>query len=570
VADLPAPTANATRLFGDVVVDLGFASREAVERAVQLARAQGKPTGQTLVEQGVLRHDQLARVVAERYELPYIDLSLYDVDMQAARLLDPVTARSYQALPVGFLSDGQELLLAMADPANAMVVDDIAMITGKAVLQACASADELHLLISRLESQAQASATSEASGEQTSEEQASEQREVAEFFAGPSEGGPAQQPELLHVLLSEARRRGAQSIHVSHAGSDTHAVLRIDGVLSDGLALSAEQTGELLARAKELAQISEHETTGTHEGRFRLQVGGHELHVSVLALTLADGEDLFLRVSDAHRPLLGLHELGMAPTEHDRFAYAISKPSGMVLLSGPAGSGTSTTAYAALAAINDGSRRIITVEQRIETTLPGVRQMQLSPEDQVSFSGALRGVLHAEPDVVMVSDVGEREHARASLEAAISGRLVLAAIHARDAAGAISRLAEAGVEPHLIAGGVDCVVSQRLVRVLCPHCKRQSGAPDSLLAEYGLTEAYEAAGCEHCAGGGYRGRTGVYEVLPVTEEIRALVLEGAARERILTAARLNGVRSLREDAVQKARAAITSIAEVERLTIGLL
>jgi type IV pilus assembly protein PilB len=558
VADASAPIATATRLIGDVAVELGFATREKVERAVALARARGRPTGQTLVEQGVLRHDQLARVVAERYDIPYIDLSLYDVDMDAAGLLDPEAARSYQAVPVGFLSGEEELLLAMADPANAMVLDDIAMITAKKIIPVCASADEIHLLIARLSSKPD-----------PDPQALPDSAEAAEFFTEPLEGEDPSEQTVIDMVLAEALRRGAQSVELANAGgeSDTHAVLRIDGTLTRGLTLSAEQTRELFKSVKDMAHIVEDPHRSTREGRFELDLGGRTLQVGALALTLSDGEDLLLKVKDAAKPALALGELGMQPTEQDRFAYALSRPAGMLLIAGPTASGVSSTLYAALAAITDGSRRVITIEERIDVTLAGARQLQLGEEDPAK---ALRGVLRAEPDIVMLSDVGEPQSARAALDAAISGRLVLAGMHARDATDALMRLADSGVEPHLISAGVDCVVAQRLMRVLCPHCKRPSGAGDSLLTEYGLTDAYEPAGCAHCAATGYRGRTGIYEVMPVTEEIRALILAGSDRGRILELASHNGVRSMREDAVAKARAGITSIAEVERMTAGLL
>lgn len=574
MSDLPDPVTTLSgragevpeRLIGDVVVDFGFAAREAVEEAVGLARAQGKPTGQTLVEQGALRHDQLARAVAERYGIDYVDLALYDVDMGAVGLLDMDAIRGYQAVPVSILDDGA-LLIVTADPMNALMLDDISMITGRHVKPACASADEIRILIMRLDnavpgaddpSQATDRGTPETRLELFAQEQAGEQGELA----------------VIRAMLAHALRRGSSGIHISlqsEGTDDTQIMLRIDGELSPGATLEYEAAQSALARLKNLAGIGGSASHGPREGHFTLSVDERQLHVRVLTLPLIDGEDAFLRITDRSKAPRSIDELGMLRTEQDRFAYAISRPSGMVIFAGPTHSGTTTTLYAALAAINDGSRSIITIEDHVELELPGARQMQLPTDEDVTFASGLRSVMHADPDVIMISQIGELQSAHAAVQAAIAGRMTLCAMHAPDAPSALTRLVEMGIEPHLVCAAVDCVIAQRLVRMLCPHCKRPSRAPASLLTEYGLhgSEALDAVGCPHCSGSGYRGRIGVFEVMPVTEEIRRLVLDRAPAEALAGAAMPHGMRRLGEDAIAKVRAGLTSISEMERMLATL-
>jgi type IV pilus assembly protein PilB len=243
-----------------------------------------------------------------------------------------------------------------------------------------------------------------------------------------------------------------------------------------------------------------------------------------------------------------------------------------VLVTGPTGSGKSTTLYAALGAVNDGSRSILTIEDPVESRIAGVKQMQVAPKAGMTFAGGLRAMLRADPDVIMVGEIRDRETAHIAVEAALTGHLVLSTLHTRDAPSALGRLIDMGIEPFLISSAIDCVVAQRLVRVLCQHCKQPSKAPESLLAEYGLyeSEAFEPVGCSRCAVTGYRGRLGIYEVMSVSEEIRALVLSRASVDEIAAAAMGQGMRRMREDGIAKVRAGQTSIAEIERMTTSML
>jgi type IV pilus assembly protein PilB len=548
------------RLIGDVVVDLGFATREKVEEAVEIARAQRKPTGQILVEQGILRHDQLARVVADRYGLDYIDLSVYELDMGAVNLIDMESIRRYQAVPVGFLEDGT-LLLAMADPTNVLTVDDIAMLTGRRVRSASASIEDLNILITRL-----------SRVEQSVEAIVEEEDAHAEEFVMDEADKDAPVIKLVHSVIADAIEQGASDIHIDPGEGDMRVLFRIDGVLSQTSTLKRSLATSVISRVKIMSEMDISERRVPQDGRFALTVSGRRVDVRVTTLPLVHGEGAYLRILDKGVTVRGLESLGMQRTEQDRFAHAIARPNGAVLVTGPTGSGKSTTLYAALGAVNDGSRSILTIEDPVESRIAGVKQMQVAPKAGMTFAGGLRAMLRADPDVIMVGEIRDRETAHIAVEAALTGHLVLSTLHTRDAPSALGRLIDMGIEPFLISSAIDCVVAQRLVRTLCPHCKRPSKAPESLLAEYGLyeSEAFEPVGCSRCATTGYRGRMGIYEVMSVTEEIRGLVLSRASVDEIAAAAMSQGMRRMRDDGIAKVRAGQTSIAEIERMTTSML
>ncbi len=549
------------RLIGDVVVDLGFATREKVEEAVEIARAQGKPTGQILVEQGILRHDQLARVVAERFGLEYIDLSVYELDMSAVNLIEMEAIRRYQAVPVGFLEDGT-LMLAMADPTNVLTIDDIAMLTGRRVRSASASIEDLNILIMRL-------SRVEQSVEEIVEEDDGDSE--SEFIMDEADKD-APVVKLVHSIIADAIEQGASDIHIDPGEGDMHVSFRIDGVLSLTSTLKRSMATSIISRIKIMSEMDISERRVPQDGRFALTVSGRRVDVRVTTLPLVYGEGAYLRILDKGVAVRGLESLGMQRTEQDRFAYAIARPNGAVLVTGPTGSGKSTTLYAALGAVNDGSRSILTIEDPVESRIAGVKQMQVAPKAGMTFAGGLRAMLRADPDVIMVGEIRDRETAHIAVEAALTGHLVLSTLHTRDAPSALGRLIDMGIEPFLISSAIDCVVAQRLVRTLCAHCKRPSKAPESLLAEYGLyeSEAFEPVGCTRCATTGYRGRMGIYEVMSVTEEVRSLVLARASVDDIAAAAMSQGMRRMRDDGIAKVRAGQTSIAEIERMTTSMI
>ncbi len=557
---------RSSRMIGEVVVDLGFADRETVEEAVRVAREQGRPTGEVLVAQGVLRSDQLARVVAERFGLDYVDLSVYDLDMGAVHLIGSDAAKRYRAVPVGFGEDGA-LLLAMADPTNVLTIDDVAMITGRRVRVGVASGEDLDLLLTRL---AGMDESIEGIVDGDAEVDAEAELEVGTLAEEADRDAPV--IKLVHSLIAQAVQQGASDIHLSPEEGDAKVLFRVDGVLSPAATIKRRMIAGVVSRIKIMGDLDIAEKRVPQDGRFALTIEGRRVDIRVVTLPLVYGESVVLRILDKGVTVQNLESLGMEPAELERFERAIAKPNGAVLVTGPTGSGKSTTLYGALSVLNDGERSILTIEDPVEQRMAGVKQMQIAPKAGVTFDVGLRSMLRADPDVIMVGEIRDRETAHIAVEAALTGHLVLSTLHTRDAPSALGRLMDMGIEPFLVSSAIDCVVAQRLVRMLCSHCKRPQSLSEAVLAEHGLTGAQplEAVGCSRCGGSGYRGRVGVYEVMTVDERIRTLVLEHGSVDEIAAAAEQAGMVRLREDGMQKVRAGLTSIAEIERMTSSLL
>jgi type IV pilus assembly protein PilB len=559
----PKNPGRSTRMIGEVVVDLGFADAEAVEDAVSAARAQGRPTGLVLVERGVLRHDQLARVVAERFGLDFVDLSVYDLDMGAVNLVSVEAAKRYQAVPVGY-TDDSSLVLAMANPTNVLTIDDIGMMTGRRIRPAAASVEDLNLLLQRL-------ARMDESIEDLADDETEEGDDGASVLVDEADND-APIIKLVHSIVAQAIQQGASDIHVNPEEGDTRVLFRVDGVLMPAATVKRKMAAGVVSRIKILADLDISERRMPQDGRFALTVDGRRVDIRVVTLPLVYGEGAVMRILDKSVVVDGLESLGMQAAELERFRAAVQRPNGAVLVTGPTGSGKSTTLYAALHVVNDGERSILTIEDPVEQRIAGIKQMQIAPKAGVTFDVGLRSMLRADPDVIMVGEIRDRETAHIAVEAALTGHLVLSTLHTRDAPSALGRLIDMGIEPFLVSSAVDCIVAQRLVRALCQHCRQPQKVPDSVLEEYGLAgaEPFEPVGCSRCSGSGYRGRVGLYEVMTVSERIRTLILEHASVDDMVAVALEEGMLRLRDDGIQKVREGSTSIAEVERMTTSLL
>jgi type IV pilus assembly protein PilB len=418
----PRRPGRSARMIGEVAVDLGFADRLSVEDAVAAARAQGRPTGLMLVERGVLRHDQLARVVAERFGLDYVDLSVFDLDMGAVNLISAESAKRYQAVPVGFGEDGS-LLLAMANPTNVLTIDDIAMMTGRRVRAAAASVEDLNLLLTRLTQM-------DESIEDLVDEEVDDEADGLQIDQADSD---APIIKLVHSIVAQAIQLGASDIHVNPEEGDTRVLFRVDGVLSPAATVKRRMAVGVVSRIKIMADLDISEKRVPQDGRFGLTVEGRRVDIRVVTLPLVNGEGVVLRILDKGVKVEGLESLGMQPDEMERFTRAVTRPNGAVLVTGPTGSGKSTTLYAALHVLNDGERSIITIEDPVEQRIAGIKQMQIVPKAGVTFDVGLRSMLRADPDVIMVGEIRDRQTAHIAVEAALTGHLVLSTLHAERA-----------------------------------------------------------------------------------------------------------------------------------------
>ena len=554
---LPAgpPPGRTTALIGEIVVDLGYADRDAVERAVAVGRERGRPTGEMLVELEAITPDQLAEVLALRFGVDHVHLTNFPVDMAAANLVNPSVAKRLEAVPVGFVGNAT-LVVAMRDPANVVAIDDIAMLTGYNVRPAVATAEDIHALIARL------------NRFESVEEEPEEPAEEVEAGELREEAGDAPVIKLVNSLLAQAVELGASDIHFEPRDGGLEVRMRVDGVMVDSTQVPARMTAGVVSRLKIMGNLDIAERRRPQDGRIGINVDGRRVDVRAVVLPLVAGESVVLRVLDQGNVPLGLEELGLDEGDRRRLDDALHRSHGGVLATGPTGSGKSTTLYAALMAINDRERTIVTIEDPVEYRLEGIKQIQVNEKVGVTFASGLRSIMRADPDTIMVGEIRDAESARIAVEAAITGHLVLSTLHTNDAPTAMARLVEMGIEPYLVASSITGVVGQRLVRRLCESCSRPVKIPAAALeaGAEGQVDVREAVGCQRCGNTGYRGRIGLYEVMEVTQAIREAILERAPAEQIAAVAVSEGMRRLRDDGMAKVTAGITSLAEVTRVT----
>jgi type IV pilus assembly protein PilB len=547
----------------DVLVDLGYVPEDRARMAIEEARTAGQPPERLLLGQGAIDADQLSRAVAERYGLDHVDLANYQVDMAAANLISVNTARRYRALPVGFVDKGT-LLVAMADPTNVLAVDDIQIATALDCRVAVAADEDIDALIGRLNTLQ--SAVSEAVTE--GEAEADELAEVSEMEVS-AEDAPV--IKLVYSILGQAVGEGASDVHFEPGEAEMRVRFRVDGVLREAAHVPKRMINAVVSRVKIMSDLNIAEKRVPQDGRVSVTVEDRRVDLRITTLPTQRGEGATIRILDKDNAQRSLDELGMDGTARERFASAFHQAYGAVLVTGPTGSGKSTTLYASLQEINDVERNIITIEDPVEYRLDGINQINVNRKAGLDFATGLRSILRADPDVVMVGEIRDAETARIAIEAALTGHLMLTTLHTNDAPGAITRLTKMGIEAFLTASAVDCVVAQRLARKLCSHCKQRTIVPPQALADAeirvgGELEAYEPTGCSRCNQSGYKGRVGLYSVMKMSDRIKEMTVAQSPEAEVAAVAREEGMLTLREDGVAKIRAGLTSLEEVIRVT----
>ena len=553
-------------LLGEILVAVGDLSSSA--RDIALAQQQAKPgrrLGELLLTQKSITPLQLARALASQSGLPLLETIPPEAALaELGSKLSLAYLKDLRIFPLGQQEGG--LRVAVADPYDSRPLNDLAILTGERILAVVAPADEILRAINR-----------------DFERRSEGAKEMVEEIAAGENDSRAPEPEdLLDVsdeapvirfvnsLITQGYKERASDIHIEPFETELIVRYRIDGILYEALRPPHKSHAAIVSRIKIMAALNIAEKRLPQDGRFRVRIAGKDVDVRVSTLPTAFGERVVLRLLDHGSQVLQLEDIGLAVDLLHQLDVMIRKSHGIFLVTGPTGSGKTTTLYAALTRLNNREKNIITVEDPIEYQLPGVGQIQVNAKIDLTFANGLRSILRQDPDIIMVGEIRDAETAEIAVQSALTGHMVFSTLHTNDAAGALTRLVEMGIEPFLAASSIVGIIAQRLVRQICPHCRESYRPSPNLLADAGLPDDgalyYRGRGCERCLGLGYRGRSGIYELLPVDEETRELLLARKDAATIKGAAQRKGMKSLRDAGLAKAAAGETTLEEVLRVT----
>jgi type IV pilus assembly protein PilB len=545
-----------------LLVDDGLITQSDLQTAFARQAESGEALTRVLVDEGMLDENTLARAMAGHMGVEFINLGDMTVDAGAASLIPEALARRYGVMPIGF--EGEDLVVAMADPGNVLVMDDIRAITGLRVVPKVATSSDIDDAIRRIGRMDGSVA------------------ELAHLVADDDEGDDltsvqaaveeAPIVKLVNTLVSRAVNERASDIHIEPGERDLRVRFRIDGVLHEVMTTPKSVSGAVVSRLKIMADLDIAERRIPQDGRVSLRVAGRPIDLRVATLPTIYGEKVVLRILDKDDAVLSLPDLGFLPQTLAQYEESYTKPYGAILVTGPTGSGKTTTLYSTLNAINRPELNAITVEDPVEYRLPGVTQVQVNRKVGLQFATVLKAILRSDPDIVLVGEVRDVETAKIAIEAALTGHLVLTTLHTNDAASSIGRLIDMGVEPYLVSSALDCVLAQRLARKLCERCKTPQQAPAEVAARMGFPDSgpltvYTAVGCKVCSDTGYRGRVAINEVMTVTEDIQRMAVEHRPSDEIRAVAMQQGMITLRQDGMEKVRLGITTLEEVLRVVV---
>jgi len=552
---------------GDILLEDGLITTDQLGVAVDQHQTLGRSLGRVLVDQGILSETQLVAALAQQIGLRFIDLSDFPVDGSALARIPGSVCRQHMAIPIGF-EDGR-IVVAMADPANVFAADDIRTISGYEVLPAVATRADVAAAIDRYYR-----ADSDLDDLTTALEDADEA--TGDDLAGLKEVvEDAPIVKFVNLLITQAIQDRASDIHLEPTEHDLRVRYRIDGVLHEVMRSPKSIQSGVISRLKIMADINIAERRIPQDGRLSVSAHGKKIDLRVATLPTVWGEKVVMRILDNSTARLDLSELGFTQNNYERYSESFGKPYGMILVTGPTGSGKSTTLYATLNILNRPEVNIITVEDPVEYRLPGISQVQTNVKAGLTFASSLRSILRSDPDIVLIGEIRDHETAQIAVEAALTGHLVLSTLHTNNAPSAITRLTEIGIEPFLVGSAVDAVLAQRLARRLCMKCKEAYTPTEETLTAAkvnwdlaaGIPTLYRPVGCPSCSSTGYKGRMALHEVMMVNEEIERLAVEHAPATEITAAALRSGMVTLRNDGMTKVLNGTTSIDEILRVVV---
>ncbi len=562
------------RKIGEILIEKGVITEDQLQEALSIqAERPGRKIGEILIKQKYITESELKSALAEQFGLPFlphIDISRIPED--AVNKIPINYARKNEVIPVE--QRGNVVVIAISDPTNVSVVDDLQVLLGTTVIPVVATSGEISNAINNAYNRA-----TNAAGEMIED---LEGEELGTVTSELEEGEPADLLDsvdeapiirLVNSLLFQAVKQNVSDIHIEPFEKDVSIRYRIDGVLHNILKIPRRFHSSVVSRVKIMAGLNIAEKRLPQDGRIRTKVAGKDVDIRVSTIPTIFGERVVMRILDRSSVLLGLEEIGLSGDKLEKFKKLLRRSNGIILVTGPTGSGKTTTLYAALNKINSEDKNIMTIEDPVEYQLKGISQIQVNPKINLTFAAGLRSILRQDPDVVLVGEIRDFETAEIAIQASLTGHLVFSTLHTNDAPSAVTRLIDMGVEPYLISSSLVAVLAQRLVRTICPHCKVEYEPTDAELREIGIKredlkngKLYRGQGCEYCMYTGYRGRTGIFELFIVSDRIRKMITQKKDASEIRKAAIEEGMSTLKEDGARKVIEGITTIEEVLRVT----
>jgi type IV pilus assembly protein PilB len=566
--------ASAERL-GELLVREGLITREQLQQALQEQRTSGMRLGYMLVKLGFVQETEITKMLARQYRMPAVDLSRFEVDPKIAKLIPAEVAVKHSVLPLK--REGRTLTVAMADPTAQGVVEDLKFITRYDIFPVIAGEYTLRTAIERHYEQTDAQLQNLLKDMEEEEDlELIEEKDDDEGSGGGMQlADDAPVVKLINGILTDAVRRGASDIHIEPFEKEIRVRYRVDGALLEIMKPPVKLKAALTSRVKIMSSLNIAERRVPQDGRIKLKMGRRVIDFRVSTLPVLFGEKIVLRILDKGNLTLDLQKFGFEPKAEKDLLRAILNPYGMVLVTGPTGSGKTTTLYSALSRINTLEVNIMTAEDPVEYNIHGINQVLVRTEIGMTFAAALRAFLRQDPNIIMVGEIRDLETGGIAIKAALTGHLVLSTLHTNDAASTITRMVDMGIEPFNVASAVNLIVAQRLVRRICSDCKQEWQYSEEELSALGLTDQeareivfYKGAGCDACGGTGYRGRQGLYEVMTLSPEIRRMILKGSSAPELMEQAVEDGMLTLRMDGLMKIKKGVTTLEEVVKETAG--
>ena len=546
---------------GDLLIEAGLISAEQLEKALSVQKKTGERLGRVLINLGYVTEESMIEVLEFQLGVPHVDLHAVTVPREIAAAIPGSLAERYSVIPIK--KEGKKITLAMVDPTNFFAIDDVRLASGMEVEPVIAAEREVLRAIQ------QSYGASE-----VMEKAVSKLNKAEDMLAGPEAQATEDAPviSIVNSLISQAIKERASDIHIEPRDKDVRVRFRVDGVLREVATFPRYTHAAIISRVKIISEMDIAEKRLPQDGRVKVKEAGREIDIRVSTLPTILGEKAVMRILDKKAVILDIQRLGFSTANLNKYVQLYSQSYGMILVTGPTGSGKTTTLYSTLADINAPGQNIITVEDPVEYRLDGINQVQVNHKAGLTFANGLRSILRQDPNIVMVGEVRDAETADIAIRAALTGHLVLSTLHTNDAPGALTRLIDMGIEPFLAASSVLGVVAQRLVRVICPECKKAytppPESPERLFLGISTEDAitlYRGIGCPTCNHTGYRGRLAIHEVMPVSSQVREAINKRSSSDEIAQIAREEGMLTMRQDGLQKALNGFTTVEEVMRV-----